>query len=397
MQRIKEDESKEPHVKSTSLLSIIHKYLIESYSLNLKDKSVVCKFLMWLFVRTIKPYLIILNSFIRDDDSEVTKFTKLELGIKRNLDVTINNPKYWTHGYEISHSLQSVAKFIEIIVKSAFKISKHMEIVKLIGDFNYESNIYESFKENIFKICPYLANSSEQALESKTELDETQLTLLDINFSQLKEFSNKKTITELSKEMNNELVSIDKLMNSSTETSIINVNLEQKIEEALSSLLVNNVEWSSTILVEKLFNKYSMCKFFDFLQSYYLFKSNEIMFIFSKKLFSTIKQKEQYREDAILNSLFYHSSHSVFTTTELMLKSCFNSNLVSVHYEKSIDELNNQRQVNGLKLNIQVIWPLNIIVQAQNFDTYNTIFIFLLKIKQAKFELDSLDLKGNFD
>ena len=124
------------------------------------------------------------------------------------------------------------------------------------------------------------------------------------------------------------------------------------------------------------------------------------MFIFGKRLFSLVKSKESFQEDAILNSLLYSSSHSVFTTTEMIKKSSFSSNLVTVHYEKEtnpakIDLIDpSNRQVHSIKLNVKVIWPLNIIIQPHNFEAYNKIFIFIMQIKQAKYELDSLDLKG---
>jgi gamma-tubulin complex component 5 len=201
--------------------------------------------------------------------------------------------------------------------------------------------------------------------------------------------------------MNNEIVSIEALMDSYfslNESSsihadkIIDLNMEKKIEDILSNCLLKTVDWSSSILIDKLFNKYQMCKFFDFLQSYYMFKSNEIMFLFSKRLFTAIKSKEAYQEDALLNSLFYKSSHSVFTTTDQIIKSMFSSNLVTFHCEAKSSPEDSIRQIRSIELKVKLVWPLNIIVQARNFEVYNKIFIFLMQIKQAKFELDSLDL-----
>ena len=42
---------------------------------------------------------------------------------------------------------------------------------------------------------------------------------------------------------------------------------------------------------------------------------------------------------------------------------------------------------------MNVKWPLNIIIKPNDLDTYNMIFLFIMQLKQAKYELDSLDLK----
>jgi gamma-tubulin complex component 5 len=397
---ILKNENREPHIKSTSLLDIIHKYLIDSYSLH-KDANIISKFLMWLFIRTIKPYLTLLNSFIQEGDSEIIKYTKYELGFKRNFNISIYDPQFWTHGYEIDNK-ESFSKFISIILTSAYKISKHMEIVKLLGNYTCESNIYDCFIENILIACPYLVKTKVNTFHINHQIIEEQHTLLDINFKQLNNFSKINSITDISSKMNVEINSIEILMNdyfnnSSQNESIISLNIEKNIQDILNNSLLKNVEWSSSILIEKLFNKYQMFKFFDFLQSYYFFKSNEIMFLFGKSLFSLIKSNESYQEDAVLNSLFYSSSHSVFTTTALILKSPFSSNLVTFNYDDdktNITPINDKkRQIHSIKLKIKVIWPLNIIVQPHNLEAYNKIFLFIMQIKQAKYEICSLDLK----
>ena len=397
---ILKNENREPHIKSTSLLDIIHKYLIDSYSLH-KDANIISQFLMWLFVRTIKPYLTLLNSFIQEGDSEIIKYTKYELGFKRNFNISIYDPQFWTHGYEVDNK-ESFSKFISIILTSAYKISKHMEIVKLLGNYTCESNIYDCFIENILIACPYLVKTKVNTFHINHQIIEEQHTLLDINFKQLNNLSKINSITDISSQMNVEINSIEILMNdyfnnSSQNESIISLNIEKNIQDILNNSLLKNVEWSSSILIEKLFNKYQMFKFFDFLQSYYFFKSNEIMFLFGKSLFSLIKSNESYQEDAFLNSLFYSSSHSVFTSTALILKSPFSSNLVTFNYDDdktNITPINDKkRQIHSIKLKIKVIWPLNIIVQPHNLEAYNKIFLFIMQIKQAKYEICSLDLK----
>ncbi len=52
------------------------------------------------------------------------------------------------------------------------------------------------------------------------------------------------------------------------------------------------------------------------------------------------------------------------------------------------------RLISKISLKMKVKWPLNIIIKPGDLDAYNKIFLFIMQIKQAKYELDSLDLKG---
>ena len=143
------------------------------------------------------------------------------------------------------------------------------------------------------------------------------------------------------------------------------------------------------------------------MHSYFLFKSNEIMFLFVKSLFETIKSYETYQEDAILNSLLYKAASSVFTTDILQKKLVFTSGLVTVHFDsnlaaeqqakkKTMSLVGSQssRLINSLRLKIKIVWPLNIIITKNDLETYNRIFLYIIQIKQVKYDLDSLDLKG---
>ena len=64
-------------------------------------------------------------------------------------------------------SKQAVAQlpnFLQTIITSAFKISKHMEIIKLLGNFNKKSSIYESFLKEMFATCPNLIDETKKSV-----------------------------------------------------------------------------------------------------------------------------------------------------------------------------------------------------------------------------------------
>ena len=410
---IEQDVNKSANEKSVNLILAVHKCLIDSYS-SYNHPKLETKMLAWLFIRLMSPLLNFVDKFIEEGILHDYKF---ELGFKRNSNILIDNVEYWRAGYVESSSsnqplsqdyLQKLPAFMRVLLTSAFNICKHMEIVKLVGRFSEMSDVNQKFIATMKSYCPYLADLEQSVTDLNASPKNSKQSLLEINFNELKSLSETKFNFELNKSQVATIESIfrthyetSRLEKSTTETFAL-FNLEKVIEEAISDSLHKYVNYCSNILIEKLFEKYHMHKFFEFLHSYYLFKSNEIMFVFSKRLFDTIISYETYQEDAILNNLFYNSSTSVFTTTALMQKNPFSSNIVTLHYDKQAESSQqvtsnaSSRLISLVKLRVKVAWPLNITIKNSNIDSYNRIFAFILQLKQVKYDLDSLDLKGMF-
>jgi hypothetical protein len=227
--------------------------------------------------------------------------------------------------------------------------------------------------------------------------------LLEINFKRLA-----RTDDTIIRKITNNMTSVEALFEShyaapfDSRHNEITFNLEKQLELILHECLIQYVEYSSRILIEKLFEKYNIFKFFEFMHSYFLFKSNETMFLFAKDLFETIKSYEVYQEDAILNNILYRAASSVFTTDVLQKKLVFNSKLVTVHYDhptetqqklRAASSLASSRLINSIRLRIKILWPLNVIITKSDLETYNKVFCYILQIKQVKYDLDSLNLK----
>jgi len=363
---------------------------------------------MWIFVNSIRPLLTIIDAFIEDGSNLDTKH---ELGFKRIESIQINNPDYWTLGYELIIKKDvKLPNFLRLIITSAFKISKHMEIIKLLGNFNKKGCIYENFLKNIVLICGYLVSPMPFENEETPVLIEElkgRTTFLDLNEWQFNKKQQKKKKAEHTVG-GVQLVSIEHLIEDFLDPNraernedVIGLNLEASIDEVLEKFLGQNLEWCSTILIENLLNKFHMIKYFEFIHSYYLYKSNEIMFVFSKKLFEIIKDYELYQESAILNSIFFNSANSVFATTSLMENFPFGFSSITMRYDElaatSVGALSSNmssRLISKVGMDVDVKWPLNIILKPQDLIAYNRIFLFILQIKQAKFDLDNLNLFG---
>jgi hypothetical protein len=403
LNQIENDREKMAHEKTINLVSSIHKNLIDSYASHNHARA-QSKFLMWLFVRLIQQMLNFVDKFVEEG---VDLDCKHELGFKKNTSILNDNAEFWRTSYQvIIGEHQQIPFFLQIILASSYKICKHMDVIKLIGEYNENAYVYENFLRHFAAYCPYLIREQQDEEADSIELRndrivESKKSILQISFDQINTIQFKKKPKVNRNKLR--LIRVEELFkNENTEKEVICFNLEKAIEETLSESFIHYVQSCSHILIEKLMSKFNMFKFFEFLHSYYLFRSNEIMFIFAKKLFDLIKSYETYQDEAILNNLFYNSSYSVFTTAILTQISTFNFNLIKISYcqqEKQAATSNmgtfeSSRLVDSIQLKINITWPLNIILKQSDLDTYNKIFIFLLQIKQVKYDLDSLYIKG---
>lgn len=79
---------------------------------------------------------------------------------------------------------------------------------------------------------------------------------------------------------------------------------------------------------------------------------------------------------------------------------------MTIHYDRSMDEKHQAlmhkirnvdgmtRLIGGIRVRVKINWPLNVVISQPNLDTYNRLFVFMMQLKQAKYDLDSLRLQG---
>lgn len=186
--QIERDRAKHASEKSVNLLVCIHRHLISRCysSRNWSDR--VARFLLWLFVRSLAPYLHLIDGFIHEG---VLLDSRAELGFKRNPSVSISHLDYLKSGFDLlmPKSTTQLPSFIRIILSSSFKICKYMEVVKLLENINRDADVYDTFLERIRSLCPILIAKHERIPTPETSVISTNSkTLLDINFSLLNKF-----------------------------------------------------------------------------------------------------------------------------------------------------------------------------------------------------------------
>ncbi|RNA24909.1 gamma-tubulin complex component [Brachionus plicatilis] len=368
---IDQNKSQTAFQKSLNLLVYSHRILIDSFSHN-NHVNRHHKLLIFIFTRLLAPYLKLIDTFVRDG---VLLDPRNELGFVRQKNISINSVQYWSHGYTILLGSEKVPLFVKIILSSSFKICKQIEILNRLESSGAKSDIYAHFmaqlreKLNFFK---------REEMSQECERPVQGVGLLGMSF--FNQMVDKKSV---------DLLKIDyDPFGDNFLGQKIDFNLETMLDQLISECYYDLINLSSVNLLENLFKKYHMFDLFRFIHSYYFFLSNEIIYLFSEKLFNMVKKYETYQDDVVLNSVFYNAANSVF---ENDADNYFNFNFVSFHYEAPDTGAQNCKLVTSVRLNVRVDWPLNIIVTQEDFTVYNQVFAFLVKIKQVKNDLERLE------
>ena len=412
----KPSAKKENCEKSINLIVKIHQLLVDSYSTQQKSHSNRSVLLVWLFEKTLKFYLRTLDYLLKE---RVFIDTKAEFGFQHNKDVQIQDANYWTDGFKFLFKnlsyIQNFPRFMRILLISSFKLCKYIQIIGLFNqktsELNLDSGLCENFQKRFDNLFTFSHKNMNQEEISTTKLDTASKieyqNLLELNFKRikmnLKEFENHK----------NDEIEIETLFNATLDDeNLYKLNVEFEIDEFIASSLDKKVNLISNILIKNLINNYYLFNFIENLHSYALFKTNELMFLFSKNLFELIKIYESYQDEIILNKILYHSSSSLNTVTvnssSIMNKLMNYQKLFKIVYENDakVCQIINQkspskqrvgistRLVSGIKLKFYLNWPYNLIVKEEDVEIYNKFFILILQMKQTKYDLDSLDFKG---
>jgi hypothetical protein len=302
---------------------------------------------------------------------------------------------------------------MRIIILHGFKLCKYFEVIQL---FEAEPNrhndagtlIYESFLKNFGKLFKFPLSTNQHAQLSLHHADKYE-NLLDLNFY----FAKQCTLSKISAKdidhvtaslANSEQIAIGKFFTLTQQLQTdFNINMSSEIDSNLTDCLNPVLKVYSNIFITNLIEKYHLFLHFELLNSFFLFKSNEVMFLFSKTLTDMVKVYDTFQDDLILNKLFYRciQAQSSYTAIDNKL------NIQQLFYFKySKDSTTNtfistkdasllNRLITGISLKFILKWPFNFVLQNDDLDVYNRFFNAILQIKQVKYNLDGLEFKGS--
>nr|KAG5699932.1 hypothetical protein BaRGS_018231 [Batillaria attramentaria] len=116
---------------------------------------------------------------------------------------------------------------------------------------------------------------------------------------------------------------------------------------------------------------------------FYLMSAGDAMFDFYTQIFDKMRHQEQWRDTssltlALQDALQAHHAHDVSRLS------------VSVEPLPKARERSAVGVTDCIRLNFDVPWPVDVVVNSKCQDLYNQVFQFLLQIKRAKYGLDQL-------
>jgi hypothetical protein len=387
---IKQNLELKPCQKSINLIIKMHSLLVDSYSVQ-EIHSSNSILLVWLFVHCLSPFLTLIDKLLCESHQVDIL---IDLGIKQNVTISLEDSNYWQNGVEFlldGDYVTQLPKFIRVLLLNSFKISKNIQIIKILNNYKCNSNVNQEFCDYLSQFCPFLKKNTQinDLIEIKNE-ETSYSNLLELNF--------KKLNTKVDQAIDTKCLekSLDHLFRQNN-TQINNFNIETEIEKATLQCLDAYVNTFSGMLVDNLNEKFKLFMVFEQIHAYYFFKSNETMFVFSKNLFELIKNYETYQEDIILNNLFVKS----FTQLNPSLSGIPNEmrKMFTFTYESTGPLVNTSptkrrqtlstRLVNGIKIKFSLKWPFNLVMNESQFDVYNEFYILFLQLKQVKYDLES--------
>ncbi|XP_020624947.1 gamma-tubulin complex component 5-like [Orbicella faveolata] len=127
------------------------------------------------------------------------------------------------------------------------------------------------------------------------------------------------------------------------------------------------------------------------MRNFFLLEAGDAMHQFYVEIFNKARQREVWQDISFLNSLIQEALQPRFPEAVERL-------VVSLSTSGATSRSQLGQSLHGMALDYRAPWPVNIVIDSSCQKLYNLVFLFLLKLKQAKWSLDELrfsDLKGD--
>ncbi|KAI0207330.1 Gamma-tubulin complex component 5 [Lamellibrachia satsuma] len=143
---------------------------------------------------------------------------------------------------------------------------------------------------------------------------------------------------------------------------------------------------TSDRLLQTLKEKFGLMDYFTTVRSLYLMEAGDTMYDFYTPLFDKLCFHESWQDVSFLNMSLRESLQTGFSSQADRL-------FVAVTEGTESGRMWSKEPIyalQGLTLQYEVPWPINIILNSRCMQIYNQVFTFLLQIKRAKYNLDRL-------
>ncbi|KAJ7388642.1 Gamma-tubulin complex component 5 [Desmophyllum pertusum] len=164
--------------------------------------------------------------------------------------------------------------------------------------------------------------------------------------------------------------------------------VELLLTECLTPLIEECCTQASCSVIHLMITDFCLLDHLAAMRNFFLLEAGDAMHQFYVEIFNKARQHDAWQDISFLNSLIQEALQPRFPD--------------AVGSELSTAGSSNRKQLGpslqGLALHYRAPWPVNIVIDSSCQKLYNLVFLFLLKLKQAKWSLDELrfsDLAGD--
>ena len=377
---------------SIRLLSVLHNGLSTNHITNLQP------YLLDTFLRSLQPYLNIINIWLVEGRLEdwSQEFIFFKDQTEQDQDEDFWNKVFQSRPYQellVSQNitplklLQGLDQKILVSGKSVEILSKlDLEVPDLNTTSNLGEGLYQEFLSRLENQLPKLkqrSNSSDLVVKKVTDLTQDFQDILSSTTDPYLARTFQDVFTSVEESKARSVVALtppDLLLPHSDLTTLL--PLETLLARSLSPSIDRQYLTACTSLVSLFKTDLELEAVLSRARKVFLLEAGDLMQEFCWQLFITLETEDELE-----------ISDSASLT--LLLQDCLGgrypswSDLFSCTHEAEAGE----SSLSGLRLQMSVTWPLNMVITEKNLQTYNKIFVFLAGVKRSLWALQSVSLQ----
>ncbi|KAM6963168.1 gamma-tubulin complex component 5 isoform 2-T2 [Aplochiton taeniatus] len=412
-------------VRASHLLNTLYKAIIEYDSVGEASAQAVA-LLFSLWTETVRPYLEIVDEWIVH--GHLFDPAK-EFIIQRNKDVQVNHRDFWYATYtlySVSETVENEEKlsdaasgssgggeqgpgnkqltmvsFLKPVLKQIIMAGKSMQLLRNLDCKEAErsesssrdaerKSLYTLFLESVQSRLGRREDSpSEEVTDQQAtkrslikmqsivaehlKMNDVHDPLLAINFARLyleqTDFHEKFTGSDVTVDRSSESVTCQTF--ELTLRCCLYPHIEKRYIECCGNLM------------KTLTKDFRLLEYLQAMRNYFLLEAGDTMYDFYTAIFDKVLEKESWQQPSFLNGQLHEA---------VAQRSPEDSTRLSIFLE-TVDQSRKKQPINDLDvltLSYKVPWPVDIVISLECQKIYNQVFLLLLQIKWAKYNLDTL-------
>ncbi|XP_074608331.1 gamma-tubulin complex component 5-like isoform X2 [Acropora palmata] len=387
-----------PAQRTCKVLTTLYRFIVQTDALGGAGKSKVCLVLKF-FLQTIEPCLRFIDAWVT---SGCLCDPHNEFFIQRIHDISVDSVKFWTDGVilrscDLPHSA-TVPCFLISVLDQIFSAGKSVELMGGLGKMtevlsgNIKVSLYQEFLDALMTSlstniesegdCSCGNNRDGGCLLDTVANPDKVLTAVQDTGDHVLKLAFMDSSPQNETLFTSQSSTAEKLSWICSGVSKLLKPVELLITECLTPLIEECCLQASSSAVKLMRTDFCLLDHLAAMRNFFLLEAGDAMHQFYVEIFNKARRLDTWRDTSFLNSLIQEALEPRFPQAIERL-------VVSSSANNSTGQKQGT-QLQGLELHYKAPWPVNIIIDSSCQKLYNLVFLFLLRLKQAKWSLDEL-------